>query len=233
MHDAAVPSDALLAKFDTLISALSVTPSPTGGKLKSRVFVLLCATAEDTAPATANIKTRLLIDISYLSKCGLTKHSFRPITRRGAGCTRFETGRFLYVLDSCAGELLTPRKGFVKNVKHLRKLLTGSERNGILESTRKQFHHGWLAACTGLVFGLAILLLLNSVNTYRWISRAAAVDQHRSEMTHSPILVRTAVFSPPAHVRLEWSLRKALLINLVASAALLVVLTLLVLPRRF
>jgi hypothetical protein len=67
VQDAAVPSDALAAKFTTLISAVSVAPRPTGGRLKSRVLVVLCANAEDIAPMAANIKTRLLIDMSHLS----------------------------------------------------------------------------------------------------------------------------------------------------------------------
>jgi hypothetical protein len=68
VQDAAVPSDALAAKFTTLISAVSVAPRPTGGRLKFRVLVVvLCAKAVEMAPMPAKIKTRLLIDMSYLS----------------------------------------------------------------------------------------------------------------------------------------------------------------------
>jgi hypothetical protein len=49
-QDAAVPSDALAARFATLISAVSVAPSPTGGRLKSRVVLVVCPNAEDMAP---------------------------------------------------------------------------------------------------------------------------------------------------------------------------------------
>ena len=66
VQEAAVPSDALAAKFTTLISAVSVAPSPTGGRLKSRKPVVVCAN-EDIAPTEASIKTRRLIDMSYLS----------------------------------------------------------------------------------------------------------------------------------------------------------------------
>jgi hypothetical protein len=67
-QEAAVPSEALAAKFATVISAVSVAPTPTGGRLKSRVLVVvLCAKAEDSAATAANIKTKLLIDMSHLS----------------------------------------------------------------------------------------------------------------------------------------------------------------------
>ena len=51
-------------------------------------------------------------------------------------------------------------------------------------------------------------------------------------MMHSPIVARTAVFSPLTYHSAEWSLRRALYINVVASLALLVALTLLGLRRR-
>ena len=110
--------------------------------------------------------------------------------------------------------------------------MTNAKTSGILESTTKQFHHCWFAVCTGLVFGLAIFLSLNSISTYRWVSRPMVLEQPRFEMMHSPIVVRTAVFFPLNHHNPEWSLRRALYINVVASLALLVALTLLGLRRR-
>ena len=47
VQEVAVPPDALAAKFTTLISAVSVAPSPTGGKVKSRVPVVVCANGPD------------------------------------------------------------------------------------------------------------------------------------------------------------------------------------------
>jgi len=96
----------------------------------------------------------------------------------------------------------------------------------------KKFHHCWFAVCTGLVFGLAILLSLNSISTYRWVSRPMVLEQPRFEMMHAPITAKTAVFSPLTHHNAEWSLRRALYINVVASLVLLVALTLLGLRRR-
>jgi hypothetical protein len=99
--------------------------------------------------------------------------------------------------------------------------VTNANRNGILESTQKQFHHRWFATCVTLVFGLAILLALNSISTYRWVSRPIVPEQPRSGTMHSPIAIRTAVFSAMTHKHAEWSLRRALMINLLASLALL------------
>lgn len=102
----------------------------------------------------------------------------------------------------------------------------------MLEFTKKQFHHGWFAACTGLVFGLTVLLALNSISIYRWVSRPIVLDQLHYETMGAPILATTAVFSSPIHHNIEWSLRRALLINVVASLALLVALGSLALRRR-
>ena len=110
--------------------------------------------------------------------------------------------------------------------------MTNAHTSGILEFTKKQFHHGWSAACLGLVFGLALLIALNSISTYRWVSRPLAVEQSHSEMMRSPIAVKTAAFSSAAHHQAAWSLRRAVLINVVASLALLVALALLGLRRR-
>lgn len=109
--------------------------------------------------------------------------------------------------------------------------MTNAKISGILESTKKHLHHCWFAVCTGLVFGFAILLLLNSISIYRWVSRPIVLEQPRFEMTRAPIVARTAVFSPLTHHNAEWSLRRALYINVVASLALLVALTLLGLRR--
>src|SRR5579862_5976305 len=97
----------------------------------------------------------------------------------------------------------------------------------ILESTKQHFHRCWFAVCTGLVYGLAILLLWNSVSTYRWVSRPLSLEQPRSGLVRTPVAIRTAVFSPTTSRGEPWSLRRALLINLVASLALVVILTLL------
>jgi hypothetical protein len=111
--------------------------------------------------------------------------------------------------------------------------VTNAKISGILESTKKQLHHCWFAVCTGLVFGFAILLLLNSISTYRWVSRPIVLEQPRYETMRAPIVARTAVFSPLTHHQnAEWSLRRALYINVVASLALLVALTLLGLRMR-
>jgi hypothetical protein len=77
-----------------------------------------------------------------------------------------------------------------------------------------------------------MLLLLNSISTYRWVSRPIVLEQPRSQMMQAPIAVRTAVFLHTVHKQAEWSLRGALLINMVASLALLVALVLLTLRRR-
>jgi len=111
--------------------------------------------------------------------------------------------------------------------------VTNAKTSGILVSTKKQLHQCWFAVCTGLVFGLAIFVLLNSISTYRWVSRPMVLEQPRFEMMHSPIVAKTAVFSPLTHHHnAEWSLRRALYINVAASLALLVALTLLGLRRR-
>ena len=110
--------------------------------------------------------------------------------------------------------------------------MTNAKTRGMLESTKKQLHHFWFAIRIGLVFGLALVLLLNSVSSYRWISRPIVLEQPHSETMHAPIVSRLALFSPMTHHNVEWSLRRALLINVVASLALIVALMLLVLQRR-
>jgi len=56
------------------------------------------------------------------------------------------------------------------------------------------------------------------------------LEQPHFETLRAPIVARTAVFSPLNHHNAEWSLRRAL--NVVASLALLLTLTLLGLRRR-
>jgi hypothetical protein len=109
--------------------------------------------------------------------------------------------------------------------------MTNPKTSAILEFTKKQLHHCWFALSTGLVFGLTLLLALNSISIYRWVSRPMVLEQPQFEM-HAPIVAKTAVFSPlPSH-QTAWSLRRALYINVVASLVLLVALTLLGLVRR-
>jgi hypothetical protein len=86
VHDAAVPPDAFSAKFVTMISAVSVAPSPTGGRLKSRVLVVLvvlCANA-DVAATAATIKTRRLIDMCHLSSFMFDEASLHLLSGRQA-----------------------------------------------------------------------------------------------------------------------------------------------------
>jgi len=110
--------------------------------------------------------------------------------------------------------------------------VTNAITNGILEFTKQQLHQRWVACATGLVLGLAILLCVNSISTYRWVSKPIPIEQAPSEIIHLPIAARPAVFSSVHHDRAEWSLRRALLINTLAATALLLVLASLTLRRR-
>lgn len=45
--------------------------------------------------------------------------------------------------------------------------MTNAPASGILEFTNRRFQHGCFAASLGLVFGMALLLALNSISIYR------------------------------------------------------------------
>jgi hypothetical protein len=138
-QDAAVPSDALAATFATLISAVSVAPRPTGGRLKSRVpVVVLCANAEEIAQSAANVKTRRLFDMSHLSYCVFDETRFHLLSGRLAPESCSEMSPILYILDTRALADVNFLKSFRKESKTcliLSDYCEGKRHPGIYEAT--------------------------------------------------------------------------------------------------